>query len=389
MKNTFAVLFLLCLGHFIVDFMIGIWPVYKTMAGLDLAIAGLIAAGCAGFGEAMQIIFGNLSDRGWRKTLILAGVSASSIAAFFAYTTDYFFLFFLCFGVCLGSAAFHPAAVGLVTKLTQDRKSFYVSLFAVGGALGLASSQIIYSTVYGAFDGQTFIFLIPAALLSLFCMQKHLLRSPVKAPHKKIELKQFFSFFRHRGLKLLYISQLCSQAVAWSLIFLLPDILKAREYDNWIVYGGAHLCYILGGAVAFIPSGLLADRYSSRSVILAASIFGVSSLYLFLCLPDLSNGLTLILLFFMGSMIGTINPISVAFGTKLMPEHPGMVSAFLMGGVWCVSESLGPGGSGLLTKLFEEDAPARALMIVGVFFFAGIFVAYRLPHDKYEAVEIA
>ena len=53
-----------------------------------------------------------------------------------------------------------------------------------------------------------------------------------------------------------------------------------------------------------------------------------------------------------------------------------------MGLVWCVAEGLGQGGGGLLTKLFEEDAPAKALSIVGITFFFGLATAFKLPKES-------
>lgn len=64
LKKSLALLFV---SHLILDFFTGIWPIYKTIAQIDLAKAGLIA-GLSGFiGEFLQIFFGYFSDRGYRK----------------------------------------------------------------------------------------------------------------------------------------------------------------------------------------------------------------------------------------------------------------------------------------------------------------------------------
>ncbi len=51
-------LIFLALAHFLVDFMIGIWAIYKTIAHLDLFLAGVISGVGAFIGEGMQIFFG-------------------------------------------------------------------------------------------------------------------------------------------------------------------------------------------------------------------------------------------------------------------------------------------------------------------------------------------
>src|SRR5262245_61254312 len=85
-----VVFFFICLGHFCVDFMIGVWPVFKTMMQLDLAKAGLLASLCALIGETFQSVSGTLSDRGYQKMLIMCGVALAAVSALFSYTSSYF-----------------------------------------------------------------------------------------------------------------------------------------------------------------------------------------------------------------------------------------------------------------------------------------------------------
>ena len=377
-------LLILCVFHFLVDFMIGIWPVFKTLNNLDVALAGLIWAIGASCGEGMQVVFGRLSDSGHRKALILFGVLVSASGAFFAYTTSYPLFGFLFWLVCLGSGAFHPAAVGMVGRLNEKRRSTYITIFAMFGALGLAMSQITYSWVYLATNANTFYLIIPAFLLVVFSLKSAVLPATDNAKKKRPPFLSFLKFFKNRSLRLLYISQVCNQALAWGLIFLLPDLLKSRGYEPWLVYGGGHLAYVLGGVFLLIPSGFLADKYSSKSVIWISSLIGTLALYSILFMPELEEGQIIPLLFITGAAIAVVNPVSVSLGNKISPSNPGMVSAFLMGCVWCVAEFIGPGGGSLLTKLFEEDAYARALMLLGLISFAGIMAAYSLPAEADE-----
>ncbi len=386
-KPAFTLL-LLSLSHFLVDFMIGIWPVFKTLANLDLALAGMIYACGALIGEGMQIFFGRLADSGLRKTLILSGIFASSLGAFYGYTQNYVVLSLLFLVVCIGSGAFHPSAVGLVSSLTLERKGTFITFFAMFGSLGLALSQILYAKAFSLSSGETAFLLIPALLMILFSLKKKIYAKKRAAEAKENpSFGQFIEFFKNEGLRRLYFSQICNQAIAWGFIFLLPDVLKVRGYDDWIVFGGGHLVYVLGGVLFLIPSGYMADKYSSRGVIFYASLIGMLFYYAFLFIPNWSDLSALFLLFGMGASISIVNPVSIAFGTKLSPEHPGMISAFLMGLVWCVSECVGPGLGGLMTKLFVEDAPARSLMIMGSLFFFGLYHAYRLPQSVAEQVQ--
>lgn len=385
LSKSIPSLIFLCMAHFLIDFMIGIWPVYKTLADLDLAIAGLIWAVGASCGEGMQLLFGRMADSGYRKKLIITGLFLSSVGAFFAFFTNYYILCLLFWMVCLGSGAFHPSAVGLVGKLTETKKGTFITIFAAFGALGIGVSQIIYTWFYNHAYGSTLWLFIPVVMLATFLLQKPLIRQG-GALAERPKLKQFLKFFQNRGLKLLYISQICNQAITWGFMFLLPDVLKVRGYEPMMVFGGGHLAYILGGVLFLIPSGYLADKYSARSVILGSTGIGMLLFYAFLFSPELENAAALTLLFGLGGMLSIVNPVTVALGNKLAPHHPGMVSAFLMGCVWCVAEFIGPGGGGLLTKLFENDAPARALMLLGSISLIGLVAVYRLPSKVAEQV---
>jgi FSR family fosmidomycin resistance protein-like MFS transporter len=384
--NLYLLLFLLAAGHFCVDFMIGLWPVYKTMMHLDIAKAGMIAGLGAFIGEGSQIVFGPLGDRGYRKTLTALGVMGAAACTCLCYAEEYLFMFVLYLITCIGSGAFHPSAASFVNSLSAKQKNLFMTIFAVGGSLGLATSQIVFSTFHDVI-GHTVLLAIPSVLLACIMFKVIQSPTPIQIVAKSNRLDAFKQFFQNRSLLLLYIASLCNQAIMWGTVFLLPDILKAKAYDPWIYLGGGHLCYILGAVCLMIPGGYLADKYSSRSVMIASIISGVSALYaiLFISMPI---PMLFTLLFIGGASFGLVNPISVAFGNQLMPNNPGVVNACLMGLVWFIAEGVGQFGGGLLTTLFVEDAPIKAIAIVGMLSVPSLLAMFQLPSES-EALEFA
>jgi FSR family fosmidomycin resistance protein-like MFS transporter len=375
-----ASVFSLWLCHFLIDFMIGVWPVFKTMAELDLAIAGIINGACVFLGEGMQIFFGPLSDQGYRKALIVLGVVIATATCLMSYTTSYFIIFLLYLLTCIGSGAFHPSAVGLVGSLSENRKGTLITLFATGGAVGLAASQLIYYQTYQAIGGHTILLIIPSLLVALFIFFQGM-KERISLPHEKPPaISEMFQFFKDRNLSCLYIAQLCNQTILWGTMFLLPDILVSRGHEDWICFGGGHLCFFLSGGLMMIPAGYLADRFSAKKVIIVVSILSLIFLYAFLWIPTLPTLFLLVILFLFGAVLGVFNPVALSLGSQLMPNRPGMVSSFLMGMVWIIAEFVGPGGGGLLSKLFTEDAPAKALGLLGIFLLVGAVASFRLPY---------
>jgi FSR family fosmidomycin resistance protein-like MFS transporter len=381
-NNVFTTLFVVWLSHFALDLSIGIWTVYKTMAHLDLAVAGIIAGLSPFIGEAMQLFFGSLGDRGYRKGLLIFGLGAGAANVLLPYTNHYFLLFLLYLLTCIGSGAFHPTGVAVSSSLTKDRKGLFVTIFASGGSLGLAFSQIIFSSWYHRFNGQTIFLALPALALVVFLLSKNLpgVLSSIAPTGQRYGFSALKKVFRCRELVILYISQVCNQAIFWGTIFLLPDVLASKGYSSWLIFGGGHLFFILGGAVVMIVGGYLSDRSSSKIILLTSTMLGFVFFYIFLLAPMIMpNMMILALLFFLGASLGVANPIAVAYGHRLLPSRPGLVSGVLMGLVWCLSEAIGPVGAGLLTKCFVENAPTKALSFFGVLFIICALVTALLP----------
>lgn len=377
------------IGHFLVDTMIGIWPVFKTFANLDIALAGLISGLSAFIGEGLQLLFGSLSDKGYTKYLIIGGLVATTSSVFFVYTDNYFLLFLLYLITCIGSGAFHPSAASLITSAPSKHKGLLVGLFTSGGALGMAFSQIIFTNAYFRFDGHVVWITVPAIILILFAAFNRIDEKNSTTPsHSHFNLKTIKSFFEKRELRMLYFTQVCATTMFWGLVFLLPDVLVTRGYESWIAFGGGHMAFVLGGASMMILAGMLADRFAPKYVIISTLLASMGLFYLFLFIPILSNTTLLVLLFAMGAAIGSLNPLGLAVATRLVPNNKGLVSAIMMGMVWCISEAIGQTGGGLLTKLFDDDAPAKALAILGSLFLVATITASQLP-EKETVLELA
>lgn len=371
---------LLCIGHCFIDFMIGVWPVFKMMANLDLAKAGYIVAIAAFLGEGSQLIFGSLSDKGYKKQLLVFSLIIGSGTLLVSYSHDYFILFSFYLMTCIGSGAFHPTAASFVNQMVPARRALMMGLFATAGNVGLGTSQLVFSKTSEFFDGQTIYLAVPALILALGLLFFRFPKIEVVST-KHHGIKDLFQFFKRDDLRNLYISQVANQTILWGTIFLLPNVLQNLGHANWICLGGGHSCLILGSALMMVPAGYLADKFSSRNVLLVANSLSCMMFYLVLFVPDLPPTVTLVMLGLLGSCLGLVNPVAVALGNKLVPTQPGMISAFLMGMVWCVSEALGPGGMGLLSSLFTDNGPVKAMAVLGGFYLLSIYATYLLPQE--------
>src|SRR5258708_30814576 len=104
-QSIVGLVFLIACVHFMIDFMLSIWPVYKTMIGLDIGTAGLIAVAGILLGEVAQLFFGTLIDKGYQKSLLILGPLLAACATLFPYVSGIFPFFILILGTSIGSAA--------------------------------------------------------------------------------------------------------------------------------------------------------------------------------------------------------------------------------------------------------------------------------------------
>ncbi|MBA3971312.1 MAG: MFS transporter, partial [Bacteroidetes bacterium] len=373
--------FIIWIGHLLLDFMTGIWPVYKTLAHLDLAKAGFIAGIALFLGELSQLAFGFLSVRGYHKKLIIVGILMASSISFLAYSDNYLILFLMMLITYLGAGAFHPAAAGMVGSWSGGRKGLFLALFSSGGLAGSALSQRVFSKTFELFNGHTLIFLLPAAGLGLLFYFNSF--PPFKFCEKKITLKRILKWIKpkRKDLITLYFAQVFIQCVNWSFIFLLPDILFLRKYESWFCLGGAHFCFVIGSALMSVPAGVLADRYSIRNVLIVVVLMSVLGFYIFLLSGTLAVLPTSLLLFCMGGTMGVLNPIIVAAGNGMVPiSASSIISASLMGGATCIA-GFGIMLAGFMTTLFTHEPPIQALQVIGSIYVAVIFLIFQLSQE--------
>lgn len=379
--TLFFLIILIVAAHFLVDTMIGIWSIYKSLAKLDMTKAGLIVAAGAFIGEGAQLFFGIFSDKGYRKHLIILGLILAIGSSFLPYTSHYAGLFCFYLVTCLGSGSFHPCAASLMSSLAPARRGLLMTIFSAGGSLGLATSQLTFTHVYTLFEGQTYLLALPSIGLALFLACYHFpqVQQIQGMISQRASLKDFVGFFKIPSLRALYFSQVANQSILWGTIFILPDVLKVLGYPEWTCYGGGHFCFILGAACMAIPGGYLADIYSERRVMLYSGLISSVCFYFILFSGGISLTILLFSLFILGATLALMNPLALSLGHRIEPTRSGAISAFLMGLVWCLSEALGPGGVGLMSRFFDDAAPVKALAVLGLFFFIQVGGTIRLP----------
>jgi FSR family fosmidomycin resistance protein-like MFS transporter len=365
------------IGHLAVDLCTGIWPVYKTMAGLDLAKAGLIATAGSLLGNALQPLFGVLADRGWRKALLVSGLLLAGAVTWSPYVESYAVLFLLVLLTYVGSAAFHPSGTGAAGALSERRTGVMVAVFLTGGYLGYGLSQLVFTATYHANRGGTgVLFLVP--LLTGLAVAAMLPRAPGSGQ----SLAEWKRALRAElgPLRILFLVQLFASAINLGLVFLLPDLLLARGAPTWIAQGGGHAALVLGGALSLLPAGHAADRFGARRVLVVTNL-AAGALLTWLVFGPSHSSLELVVVAGFGAFNGANNVVLVAEGNRLLPGQASAASALLMGFPWCFA-SLAPVIVGNLADPARGGDPATALGWLSLCVPCTLVVSALVPRRK-------
>ena len=383
-------------AHIMVDFMgMSVWPVYKTLAGLDVAKAGWIATVIAMSGTALQPLFGSIADRFGPRRVILLGVLLTSFAlllgplanyheavdrllpTLFGLSGFYLVVFVILAAGRLGQDMFHPAGAGLAGSFSVRRGSMFLAVFIAVGSIGFGLSQIGFRTAYNNFSHHTEILLLPMAILWVFVWMR--CRPAQVSSARRISVIASLRALRPVAGPILSLFLILgiSSGVLSGLFFLLPELAHEKGYPAWIGQGGAFGLIIFGATMFMVPMGHLADRIGRRRTLIAMAILSALSFHAIVRLT-LPVPAFILLCIIGGAFLGTVNPLGVAFGQRIAPrENVSIVSAILMGWAWCLGGTV-PSIIGELYKRLGNNA-SQALMLLGFANVVMVLLGFLLP----------
>ncbi len=375
------------LAHVLIDCYGGVWPIFKKLAELDLAWAGLISTVATMTTMSLQPLIGIWADQGRRRFYILLGTTMGCAGMLLGplgvyqhalgVVPAYAMMFCLLLIVRLGQTLFHPPAAGVAGNAIEGKRSMLVAIFVSGGMIGFASSQSLFSIAYERLDGHTFWLLLPAIPLLLityaWCRP---LENQTRTRRSWGDVAEALGLLKTR-MVVLYLILVMISGQMMGLFFLLPELLETKGYPIWLVHGGGFGLMIGGGVLLMVPVGHLADRIGRRRMLAATLALSIVSYYLVVCLPAMPIGIFVVFCLVTGGIIGTANPLGVALGQSLLPHKASLVSGLLMGLAW---SGAGPAQWTVGYLASRPDVGIeRALMFLGIAGVVALLLCVLLP----------
>ena len=363
-------------AHFNCDaylsFLPPLWPVFKTVYGLNNTAIGMLAGLLSLIANFGQLIFGYITDRLHMPRLVLIAVLVTAISvSTIGLVSSLGWAVGMIIFAGIGVALFHPRAAALATTWREDQRAFGLSIFGTAGTLGIAAGSMAGVALYqywGSLRG-----LLPAVVMGLGIGLFVAIVNPERDSSKAAQQ------FHLRQHLLPRLSQL--MPVLMVIIFRTTTLTAFNNFVPVLVsikgasltMGGFTVFVLIAGtALGALTGGRLALWVNER-VLTAATLMAAGP---FLLLAVASSGTLVLLALFVGGFLARCAEyVNIAQAQEIMPEGANTAAALAIGASWGVAGAVSP----LVGYLGDSFGVAGALYAMTILPAAGALLAWFHP----------
>jgi len=347
MKINKKALAILSAGHLVTDVNQGalpaLLPFFKEVMNLSYTTAGIILLFGNLTSSVIQPAFGILSDKrpiGW--LLPLAPFIACLGMSLTGLIPNYYLLLICVIVSGFGVASFHPEGFKTAHFFTGDKKATGMSIFAVGGSLGIALGPVWALTLVTSLGLKgTLVMIGPGILMAVILFFSiSWLTTPVWSAftRAKKETKKPLSKSQKISLLLLISVVTVRSWTQLGLVSYIPfyyiDYLKGDP-----LYAGKLVStFLMAGALGTLIGSPLADRWGHKNFLLISLILTFPILLLFY---NTSGLIAFVVLGIAGMVLISSFALTTVMAQGLLPQHLGMASGLMVG------FAIGTGGIGV------------------------------------------
>jgi len=337
MKMNKKALAILSSGHLVTDLNQGalpaLLPFFKEALNLSYTMSGVILLSAHLTSSIIQPAFGHLSDRrpiGW--FLPLAPFIACLGISITGFISSYPLLILCVILSGIGIASFHPEGFKTAYFFTGDKKATGMSIFAVGGNLGIAASPILALALVTSFGLKgTLGMIIPGILIAIVLLFNiSMLTTPVESARKeaKKEVKTPLSKSQKISFFLLVSVATLRAWTQFGLVAYIPFYYINYLKGNPLYAGKLVSTFLMAGALGTLIGAPLADRWGHKKFLLITLILSFPLLLLFYH----SSGLMVFaFLGIAGMVLISTFALTTLMGQTILPQHLGMASGMMVG----------------------------------------------------------
>jgi FSR family fosmidomycin resistance protein-like MFS transporter len=286
LRRSLRPLALLTSGHLVTDLAQGsvpaLLPFLRNELHLSYTRTAAIMLAATVASSVVQPVFGHLFDTRRGEWLLVAGPALAGLGIGALAFVHSFPLALLCvLASSIGVAGFHPEASKFAAWLSGSRRSTAMSVFSVGGNLGVALGPLLAGVIASQFGlGGIWLLAIPglavagaqlAGLAALGGATAHARVATARAGRD-----------RWGATGLLLVALAVRGYVHFGLLTFIP-LLEHDARHNSRAYGSRVLALMLfAGAIGTLVAGPLADRYGRLRMLTLSFLAGPPGIALYL-----------------------------------------------------------------------------------------------------------
>jgi FSR family fosmidomycin resistance protein-like MFS transporter len=393
MEPNKKALAILSAGHLVTDINQGalpaLLPFFKEALNLSYTMAGTIVLFSNLTSSIIQPVFGHLSDRrpiGW--FLPLAPFIACLGISVTGFVSHYYILLLCVILTGIGIAIFHPEGFKTATYFTGDKKVTGMSIFAVGGNLGIALGPMVAITLVTFFGLKgTMGLIVPGIFIAviLLLFNTSTLSTTVESAHKeaKKELRRPLTRNQKMSFSLLVAVATIRASTHFGMATYIPFYYINYLKGNPLYAGKLVSTFLLAGALGTLLGAPIADRWGHKKFLLITLALSSPLLLLFYY----SSGfMTFFILGVSGMVLISSFALTTVMGQALLPQHLGMASGMMVG------FTMSAGGLGVTLLGMIADAWGVPIAMKSIFalpfiaFILGLLVKYPLEESSLRLV---
>jgi len=367
MKMNKKALAVLSAGHLVTDVNQGalpaLLPFFKEALNLSYTMSGTILLAANITSSIIQPAFGHLSDKrpiGW--FLPLAPFAACLGLSLTGFISNYSLIILSVILSGFGIASFHPEAFKTAHFFTGDKKATGMSIFAVGGNLGIAVGPIVALTLVTHFGlNGTLVLILPGiAMATLLLFNMPMLTTPVEYAHKEASkgIKIPLSINQKISFLLLIVIASIRAWTQFGLVTYIPFYYIDYLKGNPLYAGKLVSTFLLAGTVGTLIGAPLADRWGHKKFLSTTLILSFPLLILFYYS---SGPMSFVLLGIAGMVLISTFALTTVMAQVLLPQNLGIASGMMVG------FTISAGGIGVTLLGMIADTWGALMAIKAVF----------------------
>ncbi|MBM4347116.1 MAG: MFS transporter [Deltaproteobacteria bacterium] len=336
-KMNKKVLGLLSTAHFVTDLNQGaipaLLPFFKEALNLSYTMAGTILLSANLTSSIIQPVFGHLSDRkpmSW--FLPLAPIVACVGLSVSGFMTNYFLLLACIILSGIGIAIFHPEGFKTAHFFTGEKKATGMSIFAVGGNLGIALGPVLGLLLVTYLGLRGILGMIVPGILIAGILFYYLseITSPVQLAHREAKKEEKRPLTKNQKWTFFLLVTIATIRawVQFGLATYIPFYYIDYLKENPLYAGKLVSTFLISGAAGTLIGAPLADRWGHKKFLNITLLLSSPFLLLFYY----SSGfISFILLGIAGMVLVSSFALTTVMAQATLPQHLGIASGMMVG----------------------------------------------------------